>query len=382
MRLNTKYSIFFLLPSLRGGGAERVTLHLLAGLDRRLFSPALIMAQREGPYLEAIPPDVEVIALNRGRMRYTLIDLIRILRRRQPDILFSAMSHTNTIALLAKGLIRPATRFIVSEHNTLSLAIQTQSFKRLRVALLRYLYRRADAVVAVSQGVAEDLSRVLNLPRQKVTTIYNPVVELSFIDKAEETVDHPWFAYDRRVPVVLGCGRLSKQKGFAYLIQAMACLQHKMAARLVILGKGEQEPALKQLARDLDIQDKVAFLGFQPNPYKFMARADVCVLSSLWEGLPTVLIEAMACGTPVVSTDCPSGPSEIITHEINGLLVPPADAEALAAAILRVLKDKELAQRLSRNGRARAEAFRVEKIVQQYEELFLRIAGNKPYVDR
>jgi len=260
--------------------------------------------------------------------------------------------------------------------------MQGESIKWLRTALLRYLYPRADALVAVSEGVAADLSRALNLPRQKITTIYNPVVEPSLSVRKDEPVDHPWFAHDRPFPVVLGCGRLTKQKGFIYLIQAMARLQDKVPVRLVILGKGEQEAALKQLARDLDIQDKVAFIGFQSNPYKFIARADVFVLSSLWEGLPTVLIEAMACGTPVVSTDCPFGPSEIITHEINGLLVPPADAEALAAAILRVLEDKELAQRLIRNGRVRAQDFRVEKIMEQYEELFLRIAGNKPYVDR
>ena len=375
MSLNERCSIAFFLPSLRGGGAERVTLHLLAGLDRQLFSPTLIVAQREGPYVKDIPVDVKVIALNRGRMRYTLIDLIRILRRRQPDILFSAMSHTNTIALLAKLLTRPATRFIVSEHNTLSVAMQGESIKWLRTALLRYLYPRADALVAVSEGVAADLSRALNLPRQKITTIYNPVVEPSLSVRKEELVDHSWFAYDRCFPVVLGCGRLTKQKGFIYLIQAMARLQDKVPVRLVILGKGEQEAALKQLARDLDIQDKVAFIGFQSNPYKFIARADVFVLSSLWEGLPTVLIEAMACGTPVVSTDCPSGPGEIITHEVNGLLVPPANTEALSAAILRVLKNKKLAQRLSRNGQDRAEDFRVEKIVRQYEELFLQVIG-------
>ena len=337
------------------------------------------MAQREGPYVKDVPADVEVITLNRSRMRYTLIDLMRILRTRQPDLLFSVMSHTNTIALLAKVFVRPVTRFIVSEHAMLSF--RNQPFKTLQIPLLRYLYPHADAIVAVSHGVAEDLSQHLNLPRRKVTTIYNPIVDHSLTVKAGEPIDHPWLAHNRQVPVVLGCGRLIKEKGFVYLIQAMACLQDKMPARLVILGKGEQDSVLKQLARDLDIQDKVAFIGFQSNPYKFMARADVFVLSSLWEGLPTVLIEAMACGTPVVSTDCPSGPGEIITHEVNGLLVPPADPEALSAAILRVLKNKELAQRLSKNGRARAEDFRVERIVHQYEELFLRVVGNKPCAD-
>jgi glycosyltransferase involved in cell wall biosynthesis len=245
------------------------------------------------------------------------------------------------------------------------------------LALLRRLYPRADAIVAVSDGVAEDMCRVLGLARSAVTRIYNPVVNASLLAKASEKPAHPWFSVDRRLPVVLACGSLTQKKGFDYLIRAVAHLQRDMPARLVILGEGEQRAKLRELAEELHVQDKVAMPGFQDNPYGSMARADVFVLSSLWEGLGNVVIEAMACGAPVVSTDCPSGPAEIITHNVDGILVPPADSNALSAAILSLLRDERLGQRLARAGRARAADFRVSKIVDHYQDLFAGLVGDQ-----
>ncbi|MEA3407265.1 MAG: glycosyltransferase [Chloroflexota bacterium] len=367
--------VMFLLPSLRGGGAERVTVHLLAGLDRSRFSPTLILAQREGPYLKDVPDDVEVIDLHRSRMRYTLLDLVRILRTRQPDILFSAMRHVNTVAILAKLLSRSSTRFVASEHSVLPTSIQNRRQKTLREFMLKILYPLSDQVVAVSNGVASDLITSLSLAPDKVTTIYNPVVDSSLEDLKNEPVEHPWFAADRAVPVILGCGRLTNQKGFAYLIKAVARIQDQIPARLVILGKGPLQAALNRLIHSLGLTDRIQLLGFQPNPYKFMARADLFVLSSLWEGLGLALIEAMACGAPVISTDCPSGPGEIITHGVNGLLVPPGDVEALSAAIRKVLSDQESADQLSREGQHRAKDFRICTSIRKYQELFLEVLG-------
>ncbi len=373
---DTRLQVMFLLPSLRGGGAERVTLRLLEHLDRERFRTHLVLVQHTGELLGAVPAHVEVTALNRSRVRHAVVDLVNLLRRRPPDILFSVMTHCNQAAAIAKLLHTGSAHLIVSEHATLSF--RTRDIGRPQALLLRYLYGRADAVVAVSRGVASDIADRLGWPLDKLTVIYNPVVAPSLLDKASAGVDHPWFAPTRRIPVILGCGRLVPQKGFQYLLEAVQILNKKTEARLAILGKGPEREALLELTEKLGLCDSVAFLGYRRNPYRFMAHADIFALSSLWEGLGMVVIEAMACRTPVVSTDCPSGPAEIISDHVSGILVPPQDPKALAEALLQVLADSNLAMKLAENGYQRAQAFHVSTIVRQYERLFLTVAGRHP----
>jgi glycosyltransferase involved in cell wall biosynthesis len=226
--------------------------------------------------------------------------------------------------------------------------------------LARWLYPQAHRVVAVSHGVATDILHLYQLPTAKVAVIYNPVVTPELIARSWEAVEHPWLAAGEP-PIILGVGRLTAQKDFATLIRAFARVRQHDEARLIILGEGEHRPILEQLIGELGLQAWVALPGFVENPYAWMRRAAVFVLSSRWEGLPTVLIEAMACGTPVVATDCPSGPREILEGGKWGKLVPVGDAVGLAEAICQTLKEGSPSD-LS----IRASDFSLERAVESY----------------
>jgi glycosyltransferase involved in cell wall biosynthesis len=199
--------------------------------------------------------------------------------------------------------------------------------------LEHYFYPWADAIVAVSKGVADDLARVARLPRDRIKVIYNPVVTEALFRKAEEPLEHPWFL-SGCPPVILGVGRLTAAKDFPTLIRAFARVRESQLARLLILGEGEKRDSLEKLVRELRLERDVSMPGFMDNPYAYMRKSSIFVLSSCWEGLPNVLIEAMACGCQVISTNCPSGPEEILRGGHYGKLVPVGDAEALAKAIL------------------------------------------------
>jgi glycosyltransferase involved in cell wall biosynthesis len=231
---------------------------------------------------------------------------------------------------------------VVTIHNTLSLAKQNASGARAKVMpnFMRHCFPWADEIVAVSEGVADDFAAVTGLERSRITTIYNPVISTTLTEKAKEPVDHPWFA-PGQPPVVLAVGRLTKQKDFPTLIRAFDCLRRERPVRLMILGEGEERMALEGSIRQLGLNDSVSLPGFVDNPYPYLSRAGVFVLSSKWEGLPTVLIEALAVGVPVVSTDCKSGPREILDDGKYGQLVPVGDSAALAKAIEKALNQAE-----------------------------------------
>jgi glycosyltransferase involved in cell wall biosynthesis len=230
---------------------------------------------------------------------------------------------------------------VISERNTLSVTSRHARRWRARLVpgLARRLYGRADAIVAVSRGVAEDLARLTGLPRERIDVIYNPIVTPALRERAEEPLTHGWFA-DAEPPVFLAVGRLAPQKDFPALLRAFARVRQQRRARLMILGEGDERPALEELARSLGVEADVALPGFVPNPYPYLRAAAAFVLSSRWEGLPGVLIEALACGTRLVATDCPSGPREILADGRHGRLVPPGDEEALGDA-MRAALDEE-----------------------------------------
>ncbi len=331
--------ITLFLPSIGCGGAERVTVNLAGGIVRRGYDVDLVFVTSDDPPLITdIPEGVNLVDLKAGRVAASLPKLIAYLRRERPRALLSALEHTNVIALLAVRLAGVDTRVVVSVHTTVSRAIEDSTLFRSRLfpKLMRWFYPWADSVVAVSEAAREDLTAVAGLEPEQVRVINNPVVTPQLFDKAESPLEHPWFAAGQP-PVVLGVGRLVTAKNFPLLLRAFAEVRRELPARLMILGDGEQRPLLESLAVDLDIADDVAMPGFTENPYAYMARAKVFVLSSSFEGLPTVLIEALALGTPVVATDCPSGPAEILEKGRWGTLVPLDDERALAEGILNVL---------------------------------------------
>jgi glycosyltransferase involved in cell wall biosynthesis len=325
------------LPSLRGGGAERVMVDLARGLLARGYPVDVVLPQVEGPYLDLVPPEVRVVDLRAGRVLASLPALVRYLRREQPAALLATLSHANVIALWARRIAGVPTRVVVREANTLSVA--SRDGARLGDRLLPWLARRfygwADEIVAVSDGVARDLAAAAGLPPERVHVLHSPLATPELRVLAAEPVDHPWFG-PGQPPVVLGVGRLAKQKDFATLLRAFAAVRSSRVARLAILGEGEERPALESLARELDIGADLWLPGYQRNPFKFMARAGIFVLSSLYEGSPGALVQALACGAPVVATDCPSGPREILGRAgagDAGHLVPVGDSAAMAAAI-------------------------------------------------
>jgi glycosyltransferase involved in cell wall biosynthesis len=352
------------LPSLRGGGAERVTLALANGFAGRGFDVDLVLASAVGPYLTEVNKGVRVIDLRTSRVLASLPGLIRYLRRERPAALLSAMRHANVVAYLATRFARVATRLVVSEHNTLSRSARGGRGKGAVVrTLMRPAYRRCQGIVAVSNGVADDLCGELRLPRSSIRTIYNPVVSDRLTAQSQEPIAQ---VANIGRPVILAAGRLTAQKDYPTLLRAIALLRKNVGASLVILGEGELRGELERLAADLEISDYVAMPGFAENPYAWMRQADLFVMSSAWEGLPTVLIEAMACGTPVVSTDCPSGPDEILEGGKWGGLVPPGDHEALAMAMLRALENEK-----TPDVKLRAATFNVTAAIDAYLDLLL-----------
>jgi len=366
--------IWFVLDTLyAGGGVERVTLKIAQFIDRTRFQPTVVVAGKAEPGRD-LQTDLPVNFLNCAHVSQAIPALAKLIRDSRPDLIYSAKTHVNVAVLLAHFVSGHEAKVVISEHIHLTSQQQHDpTYRRLKARLTiwmaRWLYRRADQIVCVSRGAAEDFRHRFELPPKKVISLYNAVIDRQLFEQMDEPVEQPWFAR-KDTPVIISAGRLTKQKGFSYLLQAFARVRQRMRARLVILGEGEEWPRLMEEVNNLAIQDAVMFLGFQPNPYKYMRRADLFVLPSLWEGLPTVLIEAMACGVPIVSTNCPSGPSEIITDGENGLLVPPADVPALTNAILRVLENPKWAVDVRNRAREKAREFSVEQVVPQYEQLF------------
>jgi glycosyltransferase involved in cell wall biosynthesis len=330
--------IAFFLPSVRGGGAQRVIVNLVQGITERGIPVDVVLAVAEGVFLEQLPAPVRLVDLRARRLIRSLGPLTSYLRRERPRYLVSSMSHANLIALWAARLARRSTPVMVTVHNTMSQSTPDQGglAGRLSSHLLRTFYPWARSVVAVSRGAADDLARTSGLLRERVEVVYNPVITPAMLAQARQPPDHPWFGAGRPA-VILGVGRLTRQKDFPTLIRAFAEVRRRRPARLIILGEGEERAGLEALIGELGLAEDVALPGFRDNAMAYMAGSALFVLSSAWEGLPTVLIEALAAGTRVVSTDCPSGPREILQGGRLGALVPVGDASALARAMVSAL---------------------------------------------
>lgn len=362
-----KQKIAIYLPSLCGGGAERVMVTLANGIADRGYHVDLVLANAEGPYLKDVMPVVRIINLGASRVLFSLPPLVRYLRKAQPDALLSALSHANVVAIIAGKIAGTHTRIAVTEHATFTseqyrTATVLGSFFPL---IMKRLYHFANSVIAVSYGVADNLAKVIGIQRKYIDVIYNPTVRNDICRLSLQHVDMS-FLKNRDLPTLLAAGRLIKLKDFQTLIRAVTIVRKQRSINLVILGEGALRPQLEKLVRQLDLEAHVALPGFVENPFAWMRASSLFVLSSVSEGLPNVLIEAMACGTPVVSTDCPSGSAEILENGKWGRLVPVGDADALAQAIMATLDETTHPEVM-----IRASDFSVDRAVTAYLQVLL-----------
>lgn len=330
--------IAVLINSLEGGGAQRVLLNVANGVANRGYKVDLLLVKAEGPYLHDVSPQVSVVDLNAKRALTSIPGMVHYLRTERPHVMITGLGHINNVALIARLLAGGSTRIVLTQHNTLSNNLTKLSRWRRRIMLgvTKRLFPRANQIIAVSAGVADDLAEMTGIPRDRILVIYNPVITPEMRLLAQNFPNHPWFAAGEP-PVVLGVGSLTVQKDFATLIRAFARVRNDHPARLLILGDGPEREDLEKLAAELSVHEDVSLPGFVDNPFAYMSNSAVFVLSSRWEGLPTVVIEALYCGAPIVSTDCPNGPQEILAGGRYGKLVPIDDVAALAAAMADAL---------------------------------------------
>lgn len=371
MAAEMKPVIAILFPSLRRGGVQRSMTNLAQSLSKHGYSVYLVVAQVDENFRSQIPQELGVVNLNARSMFRALPALVRYLKQDRPACLISSQMHVNLNAIIACQLSRTDSFLVISEHNDVHSVYRNATTVKGRLVpwLARLLYKKADRIVAVSGGVADGLATWLGMDRDKIHVIHNPLVNGRIFQEASESLDHPWFQ-SGQPPVVLTVGRLEKQKDHETLIRAFARVVEQIPARLVILGEGGLRKTTQALIVELGLETLVELPGFVSNPFAYMGRAAVFVLSSAWEGLPGVLVEAMACGCPLVSTDCPSGPAEILENGKWGALVPVGDSDALSQAILAAIKNPppEGLQEAARQ-------YSIEKGTQDYLRL---LQGMKP----
>jgi len=314
--------------------------HLIPALAARGYEIDLLHVHKHGPHLDKLPAGVNIIDLGTRHVYTSLPAVIKYLRREQPAVMLSDKDRVNRTALLARALARTSTRLILSSGTTISIDLQNRgAFERwLQRNSMGKLYPFADNVIVTSEGVADDMADYTGLPRQLINVVPSPVVPARLFKEPLPCPDHPWFQ-NHDTPIILGVGELCMRKDFSTLIRAFATIRQQRPCRLVILGKGNEQQKLISLCHSLGVEHDVSFTGFVANPYPYMAHADLFAFTSRWEGLGFVIIEALAVGTPVVATDCPSGPREILDNGRYGTLVPIGDSDQLATAILSTLDE-------------------------------------------
>lgn len=351
------------IPSLDGGGAEKVAIRLGAEFASRGIPVDLVVGSSDGPRLAQVPDAVNLVDLGVSRFRYALPGLIRYLRRRRPGVMLSFLVQANLLAILARLASRYPKRLVVSErlHPSAASITSDLGWFKLMPTLIRFFYPLADRVVAVSQGVADDLVEDVGLPQRLVIAIPNPVEADEIRKLSQEEIDHPWLTDAITEPIVLGVGRLAPSKDFGTLVRAVSLMETN--CRLIIIGEGPDRNLLTRLCEALGVECDLP--GYVSNPYAWMRSCDVIALSSRVEGFPNVLIEALALGKPIVATDCPSGPAEILENGRLGRLTPVGDAGAMATAILGAISEPMKPDTL----KARTTAWTMESIASRYLEV-------------
>lgn len=365
-----KKKVLFFIYKMGEGGAARTLLNIINHLDRTMFTPVLVTLDFKSNYEKNVRSDVVFIKINKKRLRHAIIPLAKLIRQVKADIVFSTIPVYNTVAILGKMISFTRAKTIVREADNLGGTFG----KDLKLACFGLVYKRADQIVSLSEGVKKNLVERYHMKPQDIKVIYNPV-DIDYIQERtqNETMlpeHHQLFSGDEKV--IVTAGRLVGQKDHHTLINAFAKVRISVPCKLLILGEGPLQEELTQYAEQLGVRKHIFFLGFQSNPYIYMKKADLFVLTSVHEGFSHVLAEALATGVSVVATDCKSGPREVLDHGKFGKLCGVGDADDIAANMLDVLTyTDEQRHDAIQSGYERAQAFHANRIVKDYEVVFL-----------
>lgn len=344
--------IFWAIPDLEIGGAERMTVDLLPSFAEHGDAVTLFLVNRRGAFLDKIPPSIQVRSADAGSLRSAILPLARALHEEKPDLIFSNLTHLNLAVILLTRLMGLKSKVLVFEHSTLSLNNKSSLKELILLKFASWIYHFADHVFAVSEGARKDMIRTLKIPARKTSIVYNPV-QIEEIRRAAKIRT----GYDLidlgKEKILVAVGRFERAKNFSFLLRAFAIVRAKIDARLVMVGNGSEFDNLRELAKALNLEQDVLFVGYHANPYAFVSRADVVACSSLYEGFNRTLAEALVLGKRVVSVDCPWGPAEILCDGKFGTLTAMGDEAAFAESLLFSLETdlpESERQRLMRRG--------------------------------
>jgi glycosyltransferase involved in cell wall biosynthesis len=404
--VNAKIKVLLIIDALYGGGAERVFSNIVENLDQKAIEPVCLFYDTRHLFMPSARIKTYTLSPVDNSKRSKRIERIaEIIDLEHTNVIISFLKHVNVEVVIAREISRLKPKLILTEHTTPSLSPQTyQQTGNLKQSLPGYMYQvieesnaikypnipksltandnladmikilypRADKICAVSMGVRNDLVKNFAILKDQIKIIYNGIdIEQVIRLSKEEITEHRWFSDD--IPIIINVASLRVQKGQEYLLKMFEMLHQTIDCRLAIFGIGERETELKELAHEMDIYDSVKFFGYHKNPFKFMERSKIFAFSSVCEGCPNTLLEAMACRTPIVSTDCSSGPNELIKDGFSGILVPEKDPTSIANACMRILNDKQLALRLTSNAAKELNKFSIDRMVSEYTQVIHEI---------
>jgi len=354
-----KKKILFIIPSMRGGGSERVISTILNYLSRDRFEIILVLLQKEGKYLDELPNDIEIIDLDVKQARYAIFDIIKVIKQRKPNIVFSTLGYLNILISIIRPFFSKKIKFIARESSIVSIQNQQEKYPKIFDFLFRNFYKNFDLIISQSNYMKNDLVENYKISPEKIVTINNPIDFKNITTLAKEEMQE-------KVDILV-VGRVDKNKNFKDIIEILPTLKERT---LTILGDGILYKELKELVQKLGLEKRVYFLGFQKNPYKYMKKANLLVLTSLYEGFPNVILEANALGTPVVAYSCKGGTREIVLDGQNGFLVECQNKKSLKKKIKDVVSygfksDKIIDMTFKQ--------YNVDKIIQEYEEAYDRV---------
>ncbi len=363
--------IAFFSYDMRVGGAEKMILTLLPWFINAGYSIDLVLVKKTGAFLTDIDPRVNLISLKKEHVGQSLFPLLKYFKKSKPDVFISNLTHLNIVTIIAKFFSGTRSKIIITEHSSITTNnLQKGGKEGILVFLARFLYPLADKTVVVSEGAAQNLIEAIKINPNKVQSIYNPIDMDRIRILSGEKIDEFWLT-EKSIPVLIAIGRLEQEKNFSFLLNVFQTLIKKRKVRLLILGEGSERQMLEQQMIAFGIENDVKLLGIKTNPYPYISNADILVCTSKYEGFNITLAESLACGTPVISMNCPYGPAEILDNGTYGQLISPGDQDGMVNAIIAAIDHPESLPSKEKL-MERAKRFSAEKIFSEYQELFLK----------